>query len=237
MPGYVTPGVSGSYIQTPDSGPYSETVSVFAPGGMYTSPVRPDPYTTPASNPYITPAQPVNNPYVTTPAQPPADPYVTTPAQPAGNPYATTPANFSGSYVPTPGTYAQTTAPQEKEPGSKLILVVRTVVATALVLLVLGAGIFFLSKLRSSDAPEPTGPQQPQTAAPTAPSTQPAQPVPVATTAPQEEAEAPTEPTERKLPTDHPYYSCYDPNTEFVLPYSSTYYYAPTELANLSVKQ
>ena len=262
--GYTTPQNPGLYNQTPPT----ETVSVFSAPVHHTTPVRPNPYTTPApmgqpyistpaqsaANPYVTtPAQPVANPYATTPAQPVANPYATTPAQPAANPYVTTPArqivdpyatspaqpDFIGGYAPFPHNPPQAAvpAPEQKESGSKLVLIVRTVVTTALILLVLGTAIFFISRLRDSDSPRSTEPQQLQTDASTVPSQQPVQPTMVPATAPQEVTEALTEPTERKLPTDHPYYSCYDPNTEFVLPYSNTYYYAPTELANLSDKQ
>ena len=46
-----------------------------------------------------------------------------------------------------------------------------------------------------------------------------------------------TEATEPSLPTTHYYYSCDNPYTEFVLPYSDMQYYTPAELRDLSDKE
>ena len=56
-------------------------------------------------------------------------------------------------------------------------------------------------------------------------------------TEPPETEPVETEPTERRLTESHPYYSCYDPYTEFVLPDSGSRYYTPAEVKNLSLKQ
>lgn len=195
------------------------------------------------TRPAFSPATPVRDPYATTPVLPGRDPYATTPIFPNDGPYTAAP----GSYIPrqtpaVPVTHippqTPATPPAQKESGSKLLLIVRTVVCTALILLVLGAGLFFALRLRNSDGgSESTPSQQLQSQSPSPSDAPPAATNAAPSTAPTETVIHPAEETVRTLPTSHPYYSCYDPYSEFVLPRSDTHFYAPAELSTLSDQQ